>query len=45
MGEFADMMLAGILCDRCGTYIDDQEPGHPRLCEECKNEEDPFENI
>lgn len=33
MGEYADMMLDGALCEGCGTYIDDAEPqGFPRYC-------------
>ena len=32
MGEIADMMLEGTLCEQCGVYIDDTFPGHPRNC-------------
>lgn len=32
MGEIAEMMLDGTLCEGCGSYIDDSEPGHPRYC-------------
>jgi hypothetical protein len=43
MGDIADMMLDGILCEQCGSYIDTrrhdglddgeppQKPGRPRL--------------
>lgn len=33
MGEIADMMLDGTLCECCGEYIDDDEAsGFPRYC-------------
>ncbi|QEH79908.1 hypothetical protein EIK56_17925 [Sphingomonas sp. C8-2] len=33
MGEYADMMLDGILCEGCGSYIDDAGgEGFPRYC-------------
>ena len=35
MGEIAEMVLEGILCKSCGGYIDGEETGHPRKCEEC----------
>ncbi|GBG09475.1 hypothetical protein PAT3040_04121 [Paenibacillus agaridevorans] len=39
MGDIADMILEGILCKGCGSYIDDgEEPGHPRTCDDCENE-------
>ena len=34
MGEVADMILAGILCERCGVLVG-LGVGHPRLCDEC----------
>lgn len=39
MGDIADMMLEGILCEQCGVYIDDRPPGHPRLCRACARDE------
>lgn len=36
MGEFADMVLEGLLCEQCGGYIDGAESGYPRLCAGCK---------
>jgi hypothetical protein len=36
MGEIAEMILEGILCQVCGEYIDDEPCGYPRTCEECK---------
>lgn len=37
MGEIAEMMLDGTLCEACGTVMDDmmegnEPPGHPRYC-------------
>jgi hypothetical protein len=31
MGEIADMMIEGILCEQCGVFIGD-EVGYPRNC-------------
>jgi DNA-directed RNA polymerase subunit RPC12/RpoP len=45
MGEIADMMLDGILCETCGVLMDDlipetgntlrSAPGFPRQCPDC----------
>lgn len=33
MGEFADMVLNGLVCSSCAEYMDDyEEPGFPRYC-------------
>jgi len=40
MGEVADGMVSGLLCEWCGVYIDGDEPKHPRLCEDCQEEAD-----
>lgn len=40
MGEIAEMMLDGTLCNVCGAFIDMDIPGHPRLCKECEREEE-----
>jgi hypothetical protein len=32
MGDVADMLLDGTLCECCGTYIDDEGGGIPRYC-------------
>lgn len=32
MGDIADMMLSGELCECCGGYIDDEASGIPRYC-------------
>lgn len=40
MGDAADALLDGTMCERCGEYIDDGEdpPGYPRLCGGCAQE-------
>lgn len=32
MGEIAEMMLSGELCECCGVYIDEHANGIPRYC-------------
>ena len=39
MGDIAEMTLNGILCERCGTYIDGEETGYPRKCDDCQEED------
>lgn len=39
MGEAAELILSGLLCQVCGEYMDDfEEPGHPRTCDSCSDE-------
>ena len=38
MGEVAEMIQDGILCEFCGVYIGD-EVGHPRKCSRCLKDE------
>jgi hypothetical protein len=48
MGDVAEMMLDGILCEICGVLMDDfcgdgvitedSIPGYPRQCEDCREE-------
>lgn len=38
MGDIAEMILEGLLCDCCGSFIDGEEPGFPRSCEDCAAE-------
>jgi hypothetical protein len=38
MGEAAEMVLEGALCQECGSYIDGETPGYPRSCVGCENE-------
>lgn len=35
MGEIADMMLDGTLCEGCGEYLDGESDGIPRYCGGC----------
>ena len=39
MGDVADMILDGTLCEQCGTYISEGN-GFTRTCEDCKEEND-----
>lgn len=48
MGEVADMMLDGTLCQQCGVFMgpdwarssDDWQPkGHPVTCKSCRKDE------
>lgn len=32
MGDAADMLLNGVLCEACGVFLDGEEPGFPRYC-------------
>lgn len=32
MGEYADMMLNGTLCERCGAWVEGEALGVPRYC-------------
>ena len=41
MGEVAEMIIDGTLCETCGSVFDDiiegnDAPGYPRKCEECE---------
>lgn len=50
MGEIADMMLDGTLCEGCGELMEDliddesdeldDPPGHPRRCASCQGDDD-----
>ncbi len=35
MGEIAEMMLDGMLCQECGGLIDCEVSGYPRSCSDC----------
>ena len=39
MGDVADMMMDGTLCEGCGEFIDDDPPGYPRKCRDCKKDD------
>jgi hypothetical protein len=36
MGDIAEMMIEGYLCECCGVVIDGEEPGYPRQCSDCQ---------
>jgi hypothetical protein len=38
MGEIAEMVIVGILCERCGVLIDGETTGYPRQCDSCNQE-------
>ncbi len=40
MGEIADSIIYGLLCQDCGAYIDGDEPGFPRSCPMCAVDDD-----
>jgi hypothetical protein len=32
MGEIADSLLDGTMCEGCGEFLDGESPGYPRYC-------------
>jgi hypothetical protein len=38
MGEIADAMINGLFCEQCGVFLDGEEPGYPRKCDNCQDE-------
>lgn len=42
MGDIADMMLDGTLCEGCGVSLPGRAPGHPRYCSKrCRKDREP----
>lgn len=45
MSETTELIMAGIMCQMCGQWMDDiadpdfVEPGYPRTCEDCGGDE------
>ena len=37
MGDAAEAILDGTMCEECGVLIDGDAPGYPRVCEGCKD--------
>jgi hypothetical protein len=35
MGEIAELVILGFLCESCGVVIDEEVTGFPRHCEDC----------
>ena len=40
MGEAADMILEGIVCESCFMVIDETASGYPRKCKACEEQEE-----
>ncbi len=38
MGEVAEMMLDGTLCEGCGVFLNASAPGYPCYCRDCAGE-------
>ncbi len=38
MGEIADMMLEGAMCQWCGEFIDGGGEGFPTICSGCQRQ-------
>ena len=38
MGEIAEGILEGLLCQTCGVFLDEAVPNHPRWCDGCRPE-------
>ena len=36
MGDWADLMLDGVVCEACGVYLGDSV-GYPRSCPSCES--------
>lgn len=39
-GDVADDLLSGFCCEECGSIVDGEAPGYPRLCTDCEEEDD-----
>jgi len=39
MGEIAEAMIEGLFCQFCGEFIDGEQPGYPRSCAGCEDDE------
>jgi Zn finger protein HypA/HybF involved in hydrogenase expression len=40
MGDVADMMIDGTLCEGCGVYLEGESHGVPRYCTGCMSNDD-----
>lgn len=36
MGDIAEMIIMGIMCEQCGVFLEGDAPGFPRRCECCQ---------
>ena len=41
MGETAELIIEGFVCQHCGEYLDGDDPGYPRSCNACEKEKEP----
>lgn len=39
MGETTELILEGLLCQSCGSFIVGEMSGYPRDCEDCEGDE------
>jgi hypothetical protein len=39
MGDIADMMLDGTLCEGCGEFLNYESPGFPCYCKACRQQQ------
>lgn len=37
MGEIADMMIDGTMCQVCGVFLNEEAPGYPVTCGGCSD--------
>lgn len=37
MGDAAELILEGYICQQCSELIDGDDPGYPRSCEDCED--------
>jgi hypothetical protein len=44
MGQIADDIMMGFICQHCLLPVDGGAPGHPRSCDECKEEHNEHSN-
>lgn len=42
MSFYEDYVAEGLCCQICGTFIDGEEPGYPRICEDCEEENNEY---
>lgn len=40
MGEMAEAVLNGEMCEWCGVWLDGEPAGYPQLCPDCQKEKD-----
>ncbi len=40
MGEIAEMMLDGTMCQVCGEFMDGEPAGYPMTCGGCESDDD-----